>query len=74
MLCARCGPYHLSVTEELNERIIWCVGEGDVGEVNAVEGLASDVEAAKRAALAETRRRLNDTRAVLDELEEELES
>lgn len=71
MVCARCGPYYLSVTEDLDHRIVWSVGEGDVGEVDTIEGYAPDVEAAKRAALAEARRRLSLTWTALAELENE---
>lgn len=68
VLVARVGPYVLAINEDGDGPVPWRVGEGERGERSTVAGVAPDVTAAKRAAIAEVRRRLNRSFDVYDEL------
>ncbi len=65
---ARAGVYLLVVGELSESGAVWHVGEGPVGTASPRTGIASDAAAAKRAAVAEARGRLDGAFRVYAEL------
>lgn len=69
---ARAGPYLLTIIEASDGSVRWQVDEVAANERHRTTGLAADVIAAKRAAVAEARRRVEATLELVSTFEREL--